>query len=199
LSHCFAVILIPSLFSPWGVPRCLGSLQSWDSLHRLPWRNSVVPVVFRPGAKGMATSGGIVHPPTVCACACVCDAFYSVYCLWAMCLCLHRFASCRSSPHCVGRYWCGWRTGVICTRSFEWPLPPSPPLILWRRSPLAPVASPSCWSFLVTAYVALVNIIYILYLYTRRPKKSVFRCYPFCRANTDSPVTKIQLWASFGV
>ena len=164
MSHCFAVILIPSLFSPWGVPRCLGSLQSWDSLHRLPWRNSDVPVVFRPGAKGMATSGGIVHPPTVCACACVCDAFYSVYCLWAMCLCLHRFASCRSSPHCVGRYWRGWRTGVICTRSFEWPLPPSPPLILWRRSPLAPVASPSCWSFLVTAYVALVNIIYILYI-----------------------------------
>jgi len=84
-----------SLSCPWGEPRCsccLGSLQSWNSLHRRPWRNFVVPVVFRPGAKGMATGGDILHPPTACACACVCIAFHSKCCPMILCRYLPRFA-----------------------------------------------------------------------------------------------------------
>ena len=93
-TEVYLIVLLLCRYScPWGEPRCcLGSLQSWDSLHRLPWRNSAVPVVFRPGAKGMATGGDILHPPTACACACVCIAFHLVYCPRILCLYLPRFA-----------------------------------------------------------------------------------------------------------
>ena len=45
-----------------------------------PMEHSTDPVVFRPGAKGMATGGWVLHLPSACACACVCDALCSLSC-----------------------------------------------------------------------------------------------------------------------
>ena len=145
LLNCLTALLSFSLSRPWGEPRCsccLGSLQNWDSFHRLPWRNSAVPVVFRPGAKGMATGGDILHPPTACACACVC-ASHTIRCTVlgsCVCTCLV-LPSCRSSPLCVVRCGRGRLTWAIRTRSLAWCHPRPPLLGLWRRTPLASVAS----------------------------------------------------------
>ena len=108
-TEVYLIVLLLCRYScPWGEPRCcLGSLQSWDSLHRLPLRNSAVPV----GAKGMATSGGILHPPIVCACACVCIAFHSVVCPRIICLYLPRFAVLSQLSSWRGSLW-AWVAGL---------------------------------------------------------------------------------------
>ena len=75
LSYYFAVILI--VLSVGRAPLLFREPAELGFSPQTPMEHSTDPVVFRPGAKGMATGGWVLHLPSACVCACVmCDALH---------------------------------------------------------------------------------------------------------------------------
>ena len=105
LLSCLIAVPSFSLSRPWGVPRCcLGSLQSWNSLHRLPWRTLLSPSFAAQALREWrrAEKFCTFHPfvrVRVCATHSI---LCIVYCPWAMCLYLHRCAVLSYLPSVLG-------------------------------------------------------------------------------------------------
>ena len=90
-----------SLSCPWGVPRCcLGSLQSWDSLRRLPWSTLLTPSFSAQALREWRRADGFcTFRPLVCVR--VWCATRSIRCIvLGLCDCLV-VLSCRSSLRCL--------------------------------------------------------------------------------------------------
>ena len=104
LLSCLVVLPSVSLSCSWGVPRCcLGSLQSWGFLHRLPWSTLLTPSFSAQALREWRRADGFcTYRPLVRVRVC---ATHSVRCLvLKLCVCIWTcqfVLSCRGSLRCL--------------------------------------------------------------------------------------------------